>query len=83
MRFPSISVGGHCLEGKKLRILVTSGQPASTGLQSELESLGRKMGDFTGMHWLGILSGGNTGAGPIDEQPEVLESAFRAGQTLT
>ena len=77
----NIPHGGHCLEGRKLRILVTSGQPASTALQSELESLGRKMGDFTGMHWLGILSGGNTGASPIGEQPEVLESAFRAGQT--
>lgn len=78
----NIRMGGHCLEGKKLQILVTSGQPASPGLQSELESLGRKMCDFTGMHWLGVLSGGNTGATSLDEQPAVLESAFGAGRAL-
>lgn len=77
----NIRMDGHCLEGKKLRILVTSGQPAAPELQSELESLGQKMCNFTGMHWLGILSGGDTAAIPICEQPEVLENAFHAGRT--
>lgn len=78
----NIRRGGRSLEGKMLQLLLTSGQPASSELQSELESMGRKMCAFTGMHWLGIQAAGNTGAIPLDEQHEVLERAFRAGASL-
>ena len=53
----NIRRGGFALKGKRLRMLLTSGRPASPELQSVLENLGRKMCDFTGMEWFGILAG--------------------------
>lgn len=53
----NIRRGGFALKGKRLRMLLTSGLPASPELESELENLGRKMCDFTGMEWFGILAG--------------------------
>ena len=53
----TIRRGGHALEGKRLQMLLTCGQPASRELQTELESMGRKMCAFTDMEWLGILAG--------------------------
>lgn len=75
-------IGPSVLEGKKLQMIVTSGQPESKCLRSELESMGRKMCDFTGMSWLGIVAAGNTGEIPVSGQPEALEMAFRAGSQL-
>lgn len=78
----NIRQGGHALEGKKLQMLLTSGQPSSGELQAELESMGRKMCAFTGMEWLGILAGGNTGEVPLADDAALLEKAFQAGAAL-
>lgn len=74
--------GLSVLEGKKLQMIITSGQPESEWLRSELESMGKKMCDFTGMQWLGIVAAGNTGEISVDKQPEALKKAFMAGSTL-
>lgn len=63
-------------------MILTSGQPASGKLQAELENMGRKMCAFTGMEWLGILAGGDTGALPLAGDTALLEKAFRAGAAL-
>lgn len=78
----NIRTGGRALEGKKLQVLLTSGQPASEELQAELESMCKKMCAFTGMEWLGILAGGNTGEAPLAVDAAMLERAFRAGASL-
>lgn len=63
-------------------MLLTCGQPASEGLQAELESMGQKMCSFTGMEWLGILAGGSTAERPLAEDAALREKAFRAGAAL-
>lgn len=78
----NIRMGGRALVGKKLQMILTSGQPASAGLQAELESMGQKMCAFTGMSWLGILAGGNTGAAPVKAEALACDEAYRAGASL-
>lgn len=67
--------------GKKLMLIMTSGQPrerdGSEGLQAILE----KMCSFTGMEWAGILSTG-TGTRAIAEQNDVLKDAYERGLAL-
>ncbi len=78
----NIRQGGDALLGKGLQLIMTSGQPASSGLQSVLEHLGRNMCEFTGMRWLGIIAAGATGEHPAVGQNEALDEAWRAGVGL-
>lgn len=78
----NIRMGGHALEGKRLRIIVTSGQESSRKLESVLENIGLNMCEYTGMKWLGIISAGNTGDKSESEWAEALEKAREAGISL-
>lgn len=78
----NIRQGGDTLLGKGLQLIMTSGQPASSGLQSVLEHLGRNMCEFTGMRWLGIIAAGATDEHPATGQSEALDEAWRAGHGL-
>lgn len=78
----NIRKGETALQGKRLQVIMTSGQPSSAGLQSDLESLARKMCDFTGMVWRGIITAGNTPELPAAKQSAMLEGAYQAGFAL-
>lgn len=78
----NIRRGDRALEGKWLQMLLTCGQPASEALQAELASMGQKMCAFTGMHWLGIVAGGNTGEAPLAEDAPACAQAWQAGAAL-
>ena len=67
--------------GKKLMLVMTSGQPAASDGREGLERILAKMCDFTGMTWLGTLSTG-TGDRSLAEQQEVLKAAREAGAAL-
>ena len=67
--------------GKKLMLVMTSGQPAATDGREGLELILAKMCDFTGMTWLGTLSTG-TGQTSLAEQHDVLNAAREAGAAL-
>ncbi len=67
--------------GKKLMLVMTSGQPAVSDGREGLECILAKMCEFTGMTWLGTVTTG-TGGTPLAEQPDVLKAARDAGAAL-
>ena len=67
--------------GKKLMLVMTSGQPAVSDGREGLERILAKMCEFTGMTWLGTVTTG-TGGTPLAEQPDALKAARDAGAAL-
>ena len=73
--------GEKGLSGKKLLLVMTSGQPAESDGREGLETLLKKMFDFTGMIWLGSITTG-TNALSLSEQPQVCQAAYALGASL-
>ena len=67
--------------GKKLMLVMTSGQAAEHDGREGLELILQKMCQFTGMTWLGTVTAG-TNDKSLDEQPQVLEKAYAIGAGL-
>lgn len=67
--------------GKKLMLVMTSGQPTASDGREGLEFILKKMCDFTGMEWLGTITAGTNDI-PLAEQADVLKSAYDAGAAL-
>lgn len=67
--------------GKKLLLVMTSGQPAESDGREGLELVLKKMCDFTGMTWLGTITTG-TNAIPVRDQENFCKSAYAFGASL-
>ena len=79
---PFATGGGQgAFAGKKLLLVMTSGQPAASDGREGLELVCKSMCAFTGMDWLGTVTTG-TNAAPAAEQPEALRAAREAGAAL-
>ena len=77
----NIQAGETALSGKKLLLVMTSGQPAESDGREGLEIILKNMCRFTGMLWLGCMTTG-THAMPVKEQTSVLQAAFALGASL-
>ncbi|MCR5814429.1 MAG: flavodoxin family protein [Desulfovibrio sp.] len=67
--------------GKKLMLVMTSGQPASNDGREGLELILQKMCSFTGMTWVGTVTTG-TNEIPVEQQPEICARAYATGANL-
>ncbi|MBQ7607741.1 MAG: flavodoxin family protein [Desulfovibrionaceae bacterium] len=67
--------------GKKLLLVMTSGQPSERDGREGLELIMQRMCSFTGMEWLGTITAG-TNNKPISEQSDVLKAARLRGSSL-
>ena len=69
------------LLGKKMLLVMTSGQPKERDGREGLELLLQRMCAFTGMTWLGSLTTG-TNDQPVAAQETFLQSAYALGASL-
>lgn len=75
-------MGGHELVGKRLQIIVSSGQESSDKLESVLKNIGINMCEYTGMKWLGIITADNMAGKTEREWRGALDMACEAGRSI-
>ena len=73
--------GESAFAGKKLLLVMTSGQPSASDGREGLELILKKMCSFTGMQWCGVVTAG-TNAAPVSQQPVALLAARQTGAAL-
>lgn len=69
------------LKGKRLLLVMTSGQQPETDGRDGLELMLKHTCDFTEMTYAGVVTAGS-GTTPVADQPDVLAAAFARGANL-
>lgn len=72
---------GNAFRGKRLLLVMTSGQPPQSDGRQGLELLLQEICSFTGMTYVDVVTAGS-GQTPVADQPEVLKAAFARGAAL-